>query len=92
MLDGRGQVRITDFGLARLAADVVPGEIAGTPSYMVPEQGTRGETTVQSDLYSLGLFTPPSGPDRFRQLGPSILPVGEEAWLRPRVRAVGARG
>ena len=55
MLDGRGQVRITDFGLARLAADAVPGEIAGTPSYMAPEQRTRGETTVQSDLYSLGL-------------------------------------
>ena len=55
MLDGRGQVRITDFGLARLAADAVPGEIAGTPSYMAPEQRSRGETTVQSDLYSLGL-------------------------------------
>jgi len=57
MIDGRGQARITDFGLARLedgASGV--GEIAGTPAYMAPEQLARGETTIQSDLYSLGLI------------------------------------
>ena len=56
MIDGRGQVRITDFGLARLANDVNTGEIAGTPAYMAPEQLTGGDTTIQSDLYSLGLI------------------------------------
>ena len=56
MLDGRGQVRITDFGLAKLAEDGKEGEIAGTPRYMAPEQLARGETTIQSDLYSLGLI------------------------------------
>ena len=57
MIDGRGQARITDFGLARLADGMAgAGEIAGTPAYMAPEQLTRGETTVQSDLYSLGLI------------------------------------
>ena len=56
MLDGHGQVRITDFGLARLASDGVGGEIAGTPAYMAPEQLAYGQTTVQSDLYSLGLI------------------------------------
>jgi serine/threonine-protein kinase len=55
MLDGRGQVRITDFGLARLATEGTAAEVAGTPAYMAPEQLTRGETTIQSDLYSLGL-------------------------------------
>jgi serine/threonine protein kinase/tetratricopeptide (TPR) repeat protein len=57
MIDGRGQARITDFGLARLddkTSDV--GEISGTPAYMAPEQLARGETTIQSDLYSLGLI------------------------------------
>jgi serine/threonine protein kinase len=56
MIDGRGQVRITDFGLAKLADDAVQGEVAGTPAYMAPEQLVRGETTIQSDLYSLGLI------------------------------------
>ncbi|MBD3674224.1 MAG: serine/threonine protein kinase [Planctomycetaceae bacterium] len=56
MLDGRGQVRITDFGLAKLAVDVEEGEIAGTPAYMAPEQLTRGQATIQSDLFSLGLI------------------------------------
>ncbi len=56
MIDARGQVRITDFGLARLAdGEAGAGEIAGTPAYMAPEQLARGETTIQSDLYSLGL-------------------------------------
>ncbi len=57
MIDGRGQARITDFGLACLedSASGV-GEISGTPAYMAPEQLARGETTIQSDLYSLGLI------------------------------------
>jgi hypothetical protein len=57
MLDGRGQARITDFGLARLAVGAgSPGQVAGTLAYMAPEQLARGETTIQSDLYSLGLI------------------------------------
>ena len=56
MIDGHGQVRITDFGLAQLASDGVKGEVAGTPAYMAPEQLARGEATIQSDLYSLGLI------------------------------------
>lgn len=56
MIDGRGHVRITDFGLARLAEDDSDGEIAGTPAYMAPEQLMRGEATIQSDLFSLGLI------------------------------------
>jgi hypothetical protein len=56
MLDGRGQVRITDYGLARSASDGSrAGEVAGTPAYMAPEQLARGATSIQSDLYSLGL-------------------------------------
>ncbi|UCE58412.1 MAG: serine/threonine protein kinase [Phycisphaerales bacterium] len=56
MLDGRGQVRITDFGLAALPEEVKAGEIrAGTPAYMAPEQIAGREVTVQSDIYALGL-------------------------------------
>ena len=56
MIDGRGQVLITDFGLAALAGQVQPGEIrSGSPPYMSPEQFAGREVTVRSDLYSLGL-------------------------------------
>jgi serine/threonine protein kinase len=56
MLDARGRVRITDFGLAVKAhASQGRREFAGTPAYMAPEQITKGETSVSSDIYSLGL-------------------------------------
>jgi serine/threonine-protein kinase len=56
MIDGRGKVRITDFGLAALADDLIgPAARAGTPPYMAPEQVTGREFTVRSEVYTLGL-------------------------------------
>ena len=56
MLDGRGRVRITDFGLALSHNDATGrSETAGTPAYMAPEQIGKGEASIRSDIYSLGL-------------------------------------
>jgi predicted Ser/Thr protein kinase len=54
MLDGDGNVRITDFGLAAVQGD--PSAVhAGTPQYMAPEQLKGRPASVKSDIYALGL-------------------------------------
>jgi serine/threonine protein kinase len=57
MLDGAGKIRITDFGLASVAASIQGADVrAGTPAYMAPEQLAGREVTAKSDIYSLGLI------------------------------------
>jgi serine/threonine-protein kinase len=57
MLDGKGKVRLTDFGLAGLAEAVSGDDVrSGTPSYMSPEQLQGLEATARSDIYALGLL------------------------------------
>jgi hypothetical protein len=57
MIDGRGNARLTDFGIARLeeSADIGGLGAAGTPAYMAPERFLGQRATVRGDLYSLGL-------------------------------------
>src|SRR5712691_9858032 len=51
MLDGNGDVRITDFGIATLGGD--GSDTAGTPQYMAPEQLAGKAASTKSDIYAL---------------------------------------
>lgn len=53
-----GRAMVTDFGIARLAADAegaVPGTTLGSVHYFSPEQANGETTTTASDVYGLGL-------------------------------------
>ncbi len=54
----RGEVKVADFGLARVLHDNLEltqtGMALGTPLYMSPEQSHGGKVDIRSDLYSLG--------------------------------------
>ena len=58
MLTQHGQVKITDFGIAK-AAEAVPltrtGMVVGTAQYVSPEQAQGMKVTAASDVYSLGV-------------------------------------
>ncbi|HBY62027.1 MAG TPA: hypothetical protein DEH78_19580, partial [Solibacterales bacterium] len=67
MIDRRGQLKVLDFGLARIQAAApteasttltqeltAPGVVLGTPRYMSPEQALGRTADGRSDLFSLG--------------------------------------
>ncbi|MCW5939978.1 MAG: serine/threonine protein kinase [Fimbriimonadaceae bacterium] len=54
-----GQVKITDFGIARLTFEpnlTIDGQVFGTPSYMSPEQVNGREIDARSDLFGVGVI------------------------------------
>jgi tetratricopeptide (TPR) repeat protein len=61
LLDGRGNVWITDFGLAHIqhseASLTLTGQTVGTPRYMSPEQALAKRVSIdhRTDVYSLGV-------------------------------------
>ncbi|MCB0209685.1 MAG: serine/threonine-protein kinase [Anaerolineae bacterium] len=59
MIDSEGQVRLTDFGIARLMGGTqytATGAMTGTPAYMSPEQGRGDKVDGRSDIYTLGVI------------------------------------
>jgi tRNA A-37 threonylcarbamoyl transferase component Bud32 len=58
LLDDRGSIRVTDFGLARSLTEQTPwtAEIEGTAPFMAPEQASRcwGPIDTRTDIYGVG--------------------------------------
>ncbi|NUR70602.1 MAG: serine/threonine protein kinase [Hamadaea sp.] len=50
LVDAEGQSKLADFGIAVRAGRT--GALAGTPSYMAPEQWAGGTATPQTDIYA----------------------------------------
>ncbi len=79
LLDKRGNVKIADFGLAKLLAAgqqdytlTGTGQVMGTPHYMAPEQIEKpASVDHRADIYSLGVV--------FYELLTGELPIGRFA-------------
>jgi eukaryotic-like serine/threonine-protein kinase len=58
LITPEGRVKITDFGIARIA-DQVPltatGQVMGTVQYLSPEQASGQPASPATDIYSLGI-------------------------------------
>jgi tRNA A-37 threonylcarbamoyl transferase component Bud32 len=57
LVDQSGIVKVTDFGLAKIAGTsvhTIEGTILGSPHYMSPEQADGRTADERSDIYSLG--------------------------------------
>lgn len=83
LIDRYGQVRVSDFGIARSTAAVrvtmAAGVLKGTLAYMSPEQASCQKLDARSDLYSAGamlyelltqeaLYLNPQGLDGLREV------------------------
>src|SRR5450759_2831474 len=57
MLDRHGNVKVTDFGIARAGDSGMTeaGSILGTAQYLAPEQAKGQRVDERSDLYSVGI-------------------------------------
>ena len=94
LIDGTGQAKVTDFGLAKKTdgdSDLTgTGQILGTPGYMPPEQASGETDTIgpAADIYSLGaiLYALLTGRPPFQSANvmDTLLAVLEQEPVAPR--------
>ncbi|CAD8095847.1 unnamed protein product [Paramecium sonneborni] len=56
VLDNKGYVHLTDFGIARIMKPENSSDTSGTPGYMAPEVMYRQNHTYAVDYYALGVI------------------------------------
>jgi serine/threonine protein kinase/Flp pilus assembly protein TadD len=70
MINSRGQVKVLDFGLVKVLGSTIgeanagkrsgllsrPGQFAGTPHYMSPEQASGAVVDARCDLFAVGVI------------------------------------
>jgi serine/threonine protein kinase len=55
LITKQGMAKLSDFGMARSASDDSDKTIGGTPNYIAPELLMGGISSIQSDIYALGV-------------------------------------
>lgn len=82
-----GQVKVTDFGIAKmLTGDETmatnDGEILGTPAYMAPEQAEGGVLGPQADVYACGIMLYELLTGELPQVGNSVVELLDDRISR----------
>src|SRR5262249_27555794 len=82
LVDGRGGLWVTDFGLAHIQSDArltLTGDLVGTLRYMSPEQALAKRVVVdhRTDVYSLGATL-----YELLTLEPAFAGADRQEWLR----------
>jgi predicted Ser/Thr protein kinase len=81
LVDGDGNVKVTDFGIARAAQATTltrPGMVLGSANYVAPEQAQGNTVGPAADIYSLGcvLFEAVTGSTPYQ--GPNAVAIAAQ--------------